>query len=71
MSCSKEKLRSRGNRASPCFRQFSIGKLSDKSVCIRTLLYVSFKHILTNLTSFRGTSIFMIILYNTSLLIES
>jgi hypothetical protein len=52
---SKAALKTSGNRAAPCFRPFWIGKLSDKCLPIRTLLYVSFKHILINLTSFMGT----------------
>jgi hypothetical protein len=39
-------LKNSGDRASPCFRPFWIGKLSDECIRIRTLLYVSFKHIL-------------------------
>jgi hypothetical protein len=53
---------------SPCFRPFCIGKLSDKCLPIRTLLYNSFKHILISLTSFMGTPNSIRILYNTSLL---
>jgi hypothetical protein len=55
----------------PCFRPFWIGNLSDKCLPIQTLLYVSFNHILMNLTSFMGTPSSMRILYNTSLLTES
>jgi hypothetical protein len=65
MAYSKAKLKSSGYRASPCFRQFGIEKLSDKCLPIRTLLYVSFKHILINLTSFMGNPNSMGILYNT------
>jgi hypothetical protein len=43
MACSKAKLKSSGDKASPSFRPFWIGKLSDKCLPIRTLLYVSFK----------------------------
>jgi hypothetical protein len=55
MAYSTAKLKSSGDRATPYFRQFWIGKLSDKYLPIRPLLYVSFKHILINLTSFMGT----------------
>jgi hypothetical protein len=48
-------LKSSGDKASPCFRSFWIGKLLDKYLPIRTLLYVSFKRILISLTSFVGT----------------
>jgi hypothetical protein len=71
MAYSKAKLKSGGDRASPYFRSFWIGKLSDKCLPIWTLLYVSFKHILITLTSFMGTPNSMRILYNTSLLTES
>jgi hypothetical protein len=71
MPYSKGKLKRSGDRASPCFRPFWIRKLSDKCLHIQTLLYVSFKHILINLTSFMGTPNYMRILYNTSLLTES
>jgi hypothetical protein len=40
MAYSKAKLKSSGDKASPCFRPFWIGKLSDKCLPIRTLLYV-------------------------------
>jgi hypothetical protein len=56
---------SSGYKASPCFRPFWIGK-SDRCLPIRTLPYVSFKHILISLTSSMGTPNSMRILYNTS-----
>jgi hypothetical protein len=71
MAYSKAKLKSSDDKASPCFRPFWIGKLSDKCLPIRTLLYVSFKHIFISLTSFMGTPTSVRILYNTSLLTES
>jgi hypothetical protein len=46
MAYSKAKMKISGDRTSPCFRPFWIGKLSGKCSPIRTLLYVSFKHIL-------------------------
>jgi hypothetical protein len=55
MAYSKAKLESRGDKASPCFRPFWMGKLSDKCLPIWTLLYIKFKHILISLTSFMGT----------------
>jgi hypothetical protein len=46
MAYSKAKLKSSGDRGSPCFRPFWIGKLSDKCLPIRTLQNVSCKHVL-------------------------
>jgi hypothetical protein len=54
MAYSKAKLKSGGDKASPYFKPFGIGKLSDKCLPIQTLLYVSFKHILMSLTNFMG-----------------
>jgi hypothetical protein len=54
MAYSKAKLKSCGGKASPYFRPFRIGKLSEKYLLIWILLYVSFKHILISLTSFMG-----------------
>jgi hypothetical protein len=68
---SKEKFNSNGDKASLCFRPFWIGNTPDKYLPIRTLLYISFQHILISLTSFMGTPNSMRILYNTSLPIES
>jgi hypothetical protein len=67
---SKGKLESSGDKASPCFRPFWIGKLSDKWLPIQALIYISFKDILIGLISFMGTPNSMRILYNTSLLTE-
>jgi hypothetical protein len=41
---SKAKLKISGDKASPCFRLFWIGKLSDRCLPIWTLQHVSFKH---------------------------
>jgi hypothetical protein len=71
MAYSKAELKSNDDGASPCFRPFWIGKLTDKCLLIRTLIYVLFKHILINLTSSMGTPNSMRILYKTSLLTES
>ena len=65
---SKTKLKSNGDRASPCFKPFLIGNMSDK---FWTLLYVSVRHIFINLTSFLGIPNSIKILYKTSLLTES
>jgi ABC-type branched-subunit amino acid transport system permease subunit len=70
MAYSKAKLKSSDDTASPYFRPFWIGKLSEKYLAIWTLLHVSFKHNLINLTTFMGTPNSMRILYNTSLLMD-
>jgi hypothetical protein len=70
MAYSKAKLKSSGEGASPYFRPFWMGKLSDKFLPIKTLPYVSFKHILINLTSFMGTPNSTKVMYNISLLTE-
>jgi hypothetical protein len=54
MAYSKEKLKSNGDRASPCFKPFLIGNMSDKFLPTRTLLYVSIRQIFISLTSFLG-----------------
>jgi len=41
MAYYKEKLKSNGNRASPCFKPFLVGNTSDDFLPTRTLLYVS------------------------------
>jgi hypothetical protein len=41
MTYSKAKLKSSGDKASPCFRPFSMVNLSDRVLSIRTLLQVS------------------------------
>ena len=41
MAYSKAKLNSNGDRASPCFKPFLIGNMSDKFLPTRTLLRVS------------------------------
>jgi hypothetical protein len=46
MAYSKAKLKSSGDKASLYFIPVWIGNLSDKCLPIRTLMYVSFKHIL-------------------------
>jgi len=37
MAYSKAKLKSNGDKASPCFKTFLIGNISDKSLPTRTL----------------------------------
>jgi hypothetical protein len=54
MVYSRTKLKSSGDKASPCFKPFRRGKPSDKCLPVQTLLYVSFKHILINLNKFHG-----------------
>jgi hypothetical protein len=50
MAYSKAKLKSSGDKASPCFRLFWIGKLSENVYLYG--LHVLFKDILINLSSF-------------------
>jgi hypothetical protein len=71
MAYYKAKLKSSGDRASPCFRPFGIGKRSDKCLPARNLINVSFRHILISITRFVGIPNSKRILYNTSLLTES
>jgi hypothetical protein len=71
MAYPKAKFKSSGDKASPCFRPFWIGKLSDICLPIETLLYVSLKHVLISLTNFMGTPNSMRIFFNTSLLFKS
>jgi hypothetical protein len=71
MAYSKAKWKGSGDKTSPYFGLFWIGKLSDKYLPIPALIYVSFKHILISLTSFMGIPNSVIILYNTSCLTES
>jgi hypothetical protein len=51
---SKVVLERNGNKASPEFRSFCIGRVSDKCVLVLTLLLVSFKHNSVNLTNITG-----------------
>jgi hypothetical protein len=55
MAYSKVKLKSIGEKASPCSRPLWIGKLSEKCLLIQILLCVSFQHILFSQTNFMGT----------------
>jgi hypothetical protein len=71
MAYSTATLKTSGDKASPYFKPFWMGKLSNKWLPMWTLLYVSFKHILISWTNFMGIPNFMRILYNTSLLTES
>ena len=71
MAYSIAKLKSIGDRASPCFKPFLIGNLSDTFLPTWTLLYVSIRLIFINLTSFLGIPNSMRILYKISLLTES
>jgi hypothetical protein len=54
MAYSKAKLKNNSDTASPCFKPFWVGKLSEKCLPIWTLLYVSFKHILISLNNVMG-----------------
>jgi len=45
MAYSKAKLKSNGDRASPCFKPVLTGIMSDKFLPTRALLYISVRHI--------------------------
>ena len=68
MSYPTAKLKSNGDKASPCFKPFLTGNISDKFLPTRTLLYVSVRHIFISLTSFIGIPDSMRILYKISVL---
>jgi hypothetical protein len=71
MAFLRKTLRRNEVKASPCVRPFWIGKFSHKDLPVRTLPYVSSKHILISLTSYMCTRNSTKILYNTFLLTES
>jgi hypothetical protein len=54
MVYSEAKLKSNGDRASPCFKPFLIGNMWHKFLPTRTLLCVSFRNIFISLPSFGG-----------------
>jgi hypothetical protein len=62
MAYSKAKFKSKGDKASPCFRPFWMGNVLDKYLLGWTVLQVSFNHALM------GTPNAMRILYNTTFL---
>jgi hypothetical protein len=70
MAYSKEKLKSKSHKGSLFSRPCWIGNASGKFLHMRTLLQVSFKHILIGVTSFIGTPHSMRMLYSTSLLTD-
>ena len=65
------KVKINGDRSAPCFGPFWMGNASDKRLPVQTLLWVAFKHILINVTSFVGLPTSLRILYKTSFLSES
>jgi hypothetical protein len=67
MAYSKAKLKSNGDKATPCFRSLWIGNNQTNIY----LYELSFKHILITLISFMGALNSMRIMYNISLLNES
>ena len=67
----KAKLKSNSNRASPFFKPFLTGNMSDKFLPTQTLLHVSVRNIFIRLTSFMGITYSMRILYKTPFLMES
>jgi hypothetical protein len=70
MAYYKENLKSSGDKASPRFRPFCI-ELLDKCLPLRTLLYISFKHIFISLPSYMCIPDSIRLFYDTSLLTES
>jgi hypothetical protein len=52
MVYSKAKLKSSGDRVSPCFKPLLIGNMSDRFLRTWTLLYVSVRHVFISLTCF-------------------
>ena len=70
MAYSKAKLRSNGDRASPCSNPFLIGNMSEKFLPTRNQLNVSVRHNFISLTGFMEIPNSMRILYKTSLLSE-
>jgi hypothetical protein len=71
MAYSTAKSKSIDGKASPCFRPFWTGNVSDMCFLLHSLLWVSCKHTLISLTSFMRTQYSMRILYNTSVRTES
>jgi len=45
MAYYEAKLKSKGNKTSPCFRPLRAANASDKYLFTRTMVQVSFKHI--------------------------
>ena len=58
MAYTNAKLKSNGDKTSPCFKPFFIGNMSDKCLSSQTLLYVSFRHIFINLNTLRICNIY-------------
>ena len=54
MAYSRAKPKSNDNKASPCFKPFLIGNMSDKCLLTRTLVKVLLRHIFISLTSSKG-----------------
>jgi hypothetical protein len=46
MAYMKVKMKSNGNKASPCFKPFPMENASYRSLPVQALIQVSFKHIL-------------------------
>ena len=68
---SKAELKNDGDKASPCFKAFLIGNMSDKCLLSRTPLQISFRRTFISLTSFMGIPDSMRMFYKTSLLTKS
>jgi len=63
MAYSKAKLKSNGDRASPCFKPFLIGYISDKFLPTQTLLYVSVRHVFEVLEKYNAQDVLQIYFY--------
>ena len=62
MAYTEAQLKSSGDRASPYFKTFLIGNMSDNLLPTENLLYVSVRHTFISLTSFMGIKYLMKIL---------
>jgi len=59
MAHSKVKVKNNGIRASPCFKPFLIGNMSDKLLPTRILLYVPVRRTFISLASFMWIHIYI------------
>jgi hypothetical protein len=64
-------LKSNGDKASPSFKPFRIGKFAVRFWRIWSLLQFSFKHVFISATSFQGIPSSKRILYDISVLSEA
>jgi hypothetical protein len=71
VASSRARLGGGGGGASPCSGPFWMGEVTDECLPLRTLLYVSFMHVLVSLDSFRGAPNSTEVMCHVSLLAES